>query len=120
MKNFVGGIQMSEFIEIHWTSGSIDEARKISRYLVQEKLVACSQIIPWIESIYTWNGQIETSQESKISLKTRKDYYDRIKEVIVENCTYQVPEITYSAIDGGNDEFIEWMRENTSGVVVER
>jgi len=104
---------MSEFIEIHWTSGSIDEARKISRYLVQEKLVACAQITPWIESIYLWNGQLETTQESKIFLKTHKDLYDKIKDVIYENCSYQVPEITYQYIDGGNEEYMGWLRDNT-------
>lgn len=105
---------MSEFIEIHWTSGSIDEARKISRYLVQEKLVACAQITPWVESIYLWNGQLETTQESKILLKTHKDHYEQIKKVILENCTYQVPEITYQYIDGGNEEYLNWVRDNTS------
>ena len=105
---------MSEFIEIHWTSGSIDEARKISRYLVQEKLVACAQITPWIESIYMWNGQLETSQESKIILKTHKDLYDRIKAVIYENCSYQLPEITYQHIDGGNEEYMDWLKTNTN------
>lgn len=105
---------MSEFIEIYWTSGSIDEARKISRFLVQEKFVASAQITPWIESIYLWNGQLETTQESKILLKTRKDLYDQIKKVILENCTYQVPEITYQYLDGGNEEYLGWLRDNTN------
>ena len=73
---------MSEFIEIHWTSGSLDEARKIARYLVQERFVACAQIIPWIESIYMWNNQLETAQESKIILKTAKANYEKIREII--------------------------------------
>lgn len=107
---------MSEFIEIHLTSGSIDEARKISRYLVQERLVACAQITPWIESIYLWNGQLETTQESKILLKTRKELYERIKQVILDNCTYQVPEITYQHIDGGNETYLNWVKENAISV----
>lgn len=105
---------MSEFIEIHWTSGSIDEARKISRYLVQERYVACAQITPWIESIYLWNGQLETTQESKILLKTRKELYESIKKVILENCTYQVPEIIYQHIDGGNEDYLAWWRDNST------
>lgn len=100
---------MSEFIEIHWTSGSIDEARKVSRFLVQERYVACAQVTPWIESIYLWNGQIETAQESKIILKTRKDFYHEIRKIIQENCSYQVPEITYQHIDGGNEEYLQWL-----------
>lgn len=104
---------MSEFIEIQWTSGSIDEARKISRFLVQEKYVACAQITPWVESVFLWNGQLETTQESKIILKTRKDLYDQIKKVIQENCTYQIPEITYQDLDGGNEEYLNWLKDNT-------
>jgi periplasmic divalent cation tolerance protein len=105
---------MAEYIEIHWTSGSIDEARKISRFLVQEGYVACAQITPWIESIYLWNGQLETTQETSISLKSRIEHYEKIKKIIQENCTYQVPQITYQHIDGGNEEYLSWLQESTS------
>lgn len=104
---------MSEFIEISWTSGSIDEARKVSRYLVQERLVACAQIIPWLESIYMWNNQLETTQESKVVLKTLKDNFDTIKKIILENCKYQIPEIIYHFIDGGNEEYMLWLQESS-------
>lgn len=104
---------MTDFIEIHWTSGSIDEARKISRYLVQERLVASAQITPWIESIYMWNNQLETSQESKIVLKTRLENYDKIKEIIQKNSRYEVPEILYFMIYGGNQEYLDWLSEST-------
>jgi periplasmic divalent cation tolerance protein len=101
-----------QFIEIHWTSGSLDEARKISRYLVQERYVACAQIIPWIESVFMWNNQLDTVQESKIVFKSRLTNYEKIKEIIKENCNYEVPEITYIIIDGGNQEYMEWMNES--------
>lgn len=100
---------MSDYIEIHWTAGSLDEARKVSRYLVQERLVACAQIIPWIESVYRWNGQLETSQESKIVFKTRREQYAAVRKAIEENCSYEVPEITFRAIDGGNENYLSWL-----------
>lgn len=103
----------SEFIEITWTSGSLDEARKICRYLVQERLVACAQITPWIESIFMWNNQLDTSQESKIVLKTRFALWEKVKKVILENHSYQLPEITYTHIDGGHKEYLDWIAENT-------
>lgn len=102
---------MTEFIEVSWTSGSLDEARKVSRFLVQERLVACAQIIPWIESIFLWNQQLDTAQESKIVLKTHKDKFDRIKEVILANSSYQVPEITFHTIEGGNEAYLQWLQE---------
>jgi periplasmic divalent cation tolerance protein len=102
-----------EYIEITWTAGSIDEARLISRFLVQERLVACAQIIPWIESIYMWDNHLETSQETKVALKTRASCYDKVKDVILKNAKYEVPEITYRRIDGGNKEYMDWMADST-------
>ncbi len=103
---------MSNFIEIYWTSGSLDEARRISRYLIQERYAACAQIIPWIESIYMWNNQLETTQESKIILKTRIENYEKIKEIIEQNSKYEVPEILYVHIDGGNELYMNWLQES--------
>ncbi|GAB4225819.1 MAG: divalent-cation tolerance protein CutA [Chlamydiales bacterium] len=104
---------MSELIEVHWTTGNIDEARKISRYLVKERIVASSQIIPWIESVYMWDNQLETTQESKIVMKTVKENFNRIQQVIYENCSYEVPEIIQFSIQGGNTEFLGFIEENS-------
>jgi periplasmic divalent cation tolerance protein len=105
-----------DFIEIHWTSGTLDEARRIARLLVEERLVACAQIVPWIESIFNWNNKLETAQESKIVLKTRLQNYDKIREVIQRNTTYEVPEITWFKIEGGNQAYMEWLKESTQQV----
>jgi periplasmic divalent cation tolerance protein len=112
--SIIGEKMMSNFIEIQWTCGSIDEARKISRFLIQERYAACAQIIPWIESIYIWNNQLETTQETKVILKTKLDFYDSIKEIILKNCNYQVPEILFRSIDGGNEEYLKWLEESVS------
>lgn len=103
----------TDVCEIHWTSGSIDEARKISRYLVQERLVACAQIIPWIEAIYMWNNQLETTQESKIVMKALKRNYPQIEEIIKNNSGYQVPEILCIDVAGGNSEYLTWLKESS-------
>ena len=105
---------MADYIEIYWTAGNIDEARKVSRYLIQERLVASAQIIPWIESIYMWNNQLETTQESRIIFTTELDLYDKVREVIETNTTYEVPEITFSKLDGGNESYLNWLQESTS------
>lgn len=104
---------MTDLIEVQWSSGSIDEARKICRYLVQERLVASSQIIPWVESIYMLNNQLETTQESKILLKTQLRHFEKIKEIITQNSKYELPEITYTPITGGSTPFLRWIEEST-------
>jgi periplasmic divalent cation tolerance protein len=112
---------MTDFIQIHWNSGSIDEARKVSRYLVQERLVACANIIPWIESIYMWNNKMETAQETKVIFKTHVQKFDAVKKIIKENTTYEVPEILKITIDDGNQEYLDWLADSTvSGQVASK
>lgn len=104
---------MASFIEIQWTSGSLDEARKVCRYLVQERFVACAQIIPWIESVFMWDNKLDTMQESKVILKTCAENYDKVREVIEKNCKYEIPEITWYTIEGGNQSYMDWLAETT-------
>lgn len=103
---------MANFIEIQWTSGSIDEARRIARYLVQERYVASAQIIPWVESVTMLDNRLDVSQESLVIFKTRSENYDKIKEVIEHNSKYDIPEITWTAIDGGNKDYLDWLEES--------
>lgn len=103
---------MGQLIEIHWAAGSIEEARFVCRYLVSERLVACAQIIPWIESIYQWNNQLETTQESKVLLKTDESYFEEVKEVILKNTKYEVPEITSVVIHQVNSSYEEWLKSS--------
>ena len=105
---------MSKFIQIQWTTGSIDEARRVCRYLVQERLVACSSIIPWTESIYLWNNKLTTTQESKVLLKTVADNWEVVRDMILENTTYEVPEILKTAIDDGNEAYLNWLEETSA------
>lgn len=103
---------MSDFVEIHWTSGSLDEARRVSRYLVQQRFVASAQIVPWIESIYMWNNQLETGQESRVILKTRREKLEIVREIILKNASYEIPEITFLMIEGGNEAYLDWISES--------
>ena len=106
----------SEYVQIYWTCGSLDEARQTARYLVEQKLVACANIIPWIESIFLWDAQIDTAQETKVIFKTVRHKFDEIKKVLVERAKYEVPEILMVPIEGGNKEYLDWVAQNTSGV----
>ncbi|MFN0065738.1 MAG: divalent-cation tolerance protein CutA [Chlamydiales bacterium] len=108
---------MSKYIQIHWTAGSLNEARIISRKLVQEGLVACASIIPWVESIFTWNGELETCQETKVIFKTSKELFERTKNKILEEAKYEVPEILEVPITDGHKEYLDWVSEKTSQLI---
>lgn len=102
----------SEFIEMHWTSATLDEAKKVAQYLVQSHLVACAQIIPSIESIYIWNDSLETAHESKVVLKTLRQHSDAIIEIICQMSSYQVPEVLIFTIVDGHQGYLEWLRKS--------
>lgn len=102
-----------EYIQIYWTCGSIDEARKISRQLVEAKLVACANIIPWIESIFMWDNQLDTTQETKVIFKTKDSCFTAVKEFIVKNAAYEVPMVLKIPILEGHPEYLDWVSQNT-------
>jgi periplasmic divalent cation tolerance protein len=110
---------MSRLIEIHWTCGSIDEARKISRYLVQEGLVSCANITPWVESVFQWNGDLETAQETLVLFKTTEELFSTVCEVIESNTKYELPVITYFPIEGGNVEGVQWLKEGVKATTMQ-
>ena len=108
---------MNTLIQIQWTCGSLDEARKVSRYLVQEKLVACANIIPWVESTYLWNEKLCIEQETKVIFKSVKSNFDGVKKIILENCKYEVPEISSCEIHQVNEEYGQWIKDTCVGAV---
>jgi len=89
------------------------DARKIANTLVEEQLVACVNILPKIESIYRWKGNIEEDSELTLLAKTTdenvKNTIDRIKELH----TYELPDIIVLPIIGGLKEYLEYIDNET-------
>lgn len=105
-----------KFVQVLWSAASINEARLVCRYLVEKRLIACAQILPWIESIYMWNNRLDTAQESLVLLKTREEHVSQIEEVIQANTSYEVPEILVTSIDGGLQKYLSWIEESTKSL----
>lgn len=104
---------MSELIQIHWTCSSLDEARLVARTLVQKRLVACANIIPWVESIFSWEDEIDTQQESLVIFKTRIDLFEKVRDEILIHSSYEVPEILALPIHDGNQAYLDWVMDMT-------
>ena len=104
---------MSNYIVIYITTGSINEAKKIGRTLVEEKLVACSNIISPIRSIYSWQGEICDDKEALMVLKTRKTLFKQIVNRVEDLHSYDVPEIIAMPIIEGSTKYLSWINEET-------
>ncbi|WP_440054257.1 divalent-cation tolerance protein CutA [Pseudoalteromonas sp. T1lg65] len=93
------------------TCDSIEEARHLARELVEQKLAACVNLIPNIESFYSWQGQVEQSNETKLLIKTHIDKLQNTIDVLCELHSYEVPEVQVLDITGGNPDYFKWMDE---------
>ncbi len=95
------------------TAGSEDEARKIARALVERQLAACVNLIPQIESVYRWQGKIETGREWLLLIKTTADQFAGVSDAIRQLHSYDLPECIAIAIEDGSAAYLKWLSEST-------
>jgi periplasmic divalent cation tolerance protein len=100
-------------IYIFWTCPNKEEAKRIIFGLLDKHLIACASILPEIESIYRWEGKIEEGREVKVILKTQPKHFDLICSYIIENGSYEVPEIVQVYVSQGNPRYLAWVKEQT-------
>jgi len=98
---------------IYATTPTIAQARTIARELVKEKLAACVQIIPTVESFYRWEGTIEETDECALLVKTSQKNIQKAIRKIRDLHPYEVPEIIVFPPVGGLKEYLEYVNAET-------
>jgi periplasmic divalent cation tolerance protein len=93
------------------TSGSQDEARKIARSLVERRLAACVNIVPQIESIYRWQGNVDQALEWLLIIKTTAGAFEKVSCAIRELHSYELPECICLDIEDGTLAYFNWIAE---------
>ena len=94
-------------------TGSEEEAARIVRVVVEERLAACGNIYSRVRSIYRWQGAVEDEAEVPVILKTTRDRLsDLIARVEVLH-SYDVPEIIALPVVEGHAPYLDWVRENS-------
>ena len=88
-------------------------AEKIARALVDQKLAACVNILAGAQSIYRWDGVVETAEEVPLLIKTRADIYSEVEAAIKELHPYELPEIVALPVAQGSREYLEWLNSAT-------
>ena len=99
------------FSIIYITTGNMEEARRIGRTLVKERLAACVNIFP-ITSIFRWKDKIDEIQEFGMMVKTRSEKVKDIEKRVKELHSYEVPCIISFRMENGSSDYLKWIEES--------
>jgi periplasmic divalent cation tolerance protein len=91
------------------TTANADEAARLGRTLVEERLAACATLIPAVQSIYRWKGEVESSTETLLLLKTGPDQLAALESRLHELHSYETPEFLVLKVDAANQPYLDWL-----------
>lgn len=96
------------------TCASPGEASRLARALVEERLAACATLIPSVQSIYHWQGEIELSTETLLLLKTGPEQLAALEARLHQLHSYQTPEFLVLGVEGVSHPYLEWLQSALS------
>ncbi len=96
------------FIFVYITNTTKEEARKISKYLLDKKLIACANIFGPINSIYPWKGKIADEEEFVLICKTIEENFEKVKSEVEKIHSYTVPCIAKIKVEF-NKKYADWL-----------
>jgi periplasmic divalent cation tolerance protein len=102
-----------EFVVVLVTAGDADEAARIGRAVVEERLAACANVVGPIRSIYRWQGAVEDASEHLLLLKARAGDVASLEARVRALHSYDVPEVIALPIRGGSATYLAWLAEST-------
>ena len=94
------------------TVDSEEGARKIAGELVERRLAACVNILGAMESVYRWQDAVETSAEFMLVIKTTAAAFERVRDVIHELHSYELPECVMLNVEDGSEAYLNWISES--------
>lgn len=104
----------ADYLVVFSTFGDAEIARKAAHALVEEKLAACANILPQIESIYHWLGKIESNTETLVLFKTTREKYPAFEQRLRALHPYEVPEIVALELTAGLPAYLDWIADSVS------
>ena len=103
---------MTDKVVVLVTAASKNECRKIAKHLVEERLAACVNITPAIESVYRWEGKIARDQEYQLFIKSTRELFPEIKAAVSALHSYHTPEIICLPIIEGSRNYLQWVGDS--------
>lgn len=105
---------MTDKIVVFCTVTDHAEAKRLAHAIVGERLAACVNILPKVESVYRWQGAVETATELLLVIKTSRSRFDELKQRLFQMHSYDVPEVIALPIVDGAESYLEWLGEQVT------
>ena len=91
------------------TAPDREEAGRIAEMLVSTRLAACVQVLPEIQSIYRWQGEVVREKEILLLAKTTKNQFDDLVSRVISIHSYETPEIIALPITAAAEPYLKWL-----------
>lgn len=101
------------YLIVFVTASSKEEAEKIAKGVLEEKLAACVNIIDAVHSHFWWQGKIDSAEEALLIIKTKKTLINKLIRKVKSIHSYELPEIIALPIIYGSKEYLDWVNEST-------
>ena len=100
-----------EYLIVFMTASNREEAMKIVRTLLEERLIACGNIVDSVSSLFWWKGEIEEEKEVLVIMKSNEKLFKKLPKRVKELHSYDVPEILALPVVEGSQAYLEWMKD---------
>jgi periplasmic divalent cation tolerance protein len=111
----IGLMENSKYVVIFIAAGTDEEAQEVAKALLKTRHAACVNIVPKINSLFWWHGDLDSAQESLLIVKSKASLVSEIVGLVKEVHSYETPEIVALPIIGGNPDYLDWIGAEAKG-----
>lgn len=100
---------MTDLLIVYSTFANEDDAARVTRALIEERLVGCANLVPGVRSLYPWEGRIADEREVLAIMKARKQDWAALMSRLHELHPYETPECVAVRMASGSPAYLEWL-----------
>lgn len=102
-----------EHVRVAYITAPTEEAEKLAKGIVEERLAACVNLVPKITSYYWWDGKVNQDDEAMLMVKTTQLKVEALIDYVKEHHPYEVPEVITFKLSEGMPDYLDWVIEET-------
>jgi periplasmic divalent cation tolerance protein len=96
------------------TCGNPEDASRLGKLLVEQRLAACVNAVSGVASTYRWQGRLQQDQETLLVIKTTESRFAALEQAIRTHSSYELPEVLAIAVHAGSLPYLAWLRESVA------